>query len=286
MLLSSDPSPWLAVFGRFHPVLLHLPIGLVPGLFALEFGAFVLRREPPRGAMLALSVLAALSAAAAAASGLVLGGEQDPGELLARHKTFGIVFGALCLALPLLALWRSRRPFRVVLVAALAASIPAGHLGGELTHGRGFLFAPLAAKARAAAAANPGVGAPPAEPDAEPGGGTGRVILPPAAPAVPTAATDSVFARDVAPILERTCVKCHNPDKHKADLLLTTLDGLRKGSENGAVVVPGKPDDSELLLRCLLPLDDEDHMPPEGKPQPTEQELATLRAWIAAGAPD
>lgn len=284
MLLSSDPSPWLAVFGRFHPVLLHLPIGLVPGLFVLEFGAFVLRREPPRGALFALSLLAALGAAAAAASGLVLGGEQDSGELVSRHKTFGLVFGGLCLLLPLVAFWRDRRAFRVVAIAALAASIPAGHLGGELTHGRGFLFAPLAGKAgaRATTTADRGTGDPAVDPTAEPGGGTGRVIAPPP----PAAATDSVFARDVAPILERTCVKCHNPDKHKADLLLTTLDGLRKGSENGKVVVPGKPDESELLLRCLLPLDDEDHMPPEGKPQPTEQELAALRAWIAAGAPD
>ena len=67
--------------------------------------------------------------------------------------------------------------------------------------------------------------------------------------------------------------------------MLTTVEGIQKGGENGAVIVPGKPDESPLLRRCELPLDDDDHMPPEGKPQPTAEELAALRAWLAAGAP-
>ena len=66
---------------------------------------------------------------------------------------------------------------------------------------------------------------------------------------------------------------------------LAQQPGAVAAEENGAVLVPGKPDESPLLQRCLLPLDHDDHMPPDGKPQPTAEELAALRAWIAAGAP-
>ena len=88
----------------------------------------------------------------------------------------------------------------------------------------------------------------------------------------------------VRPIFADRCLTCHNPDKAKGELLLTTPEGIMKGGEYGEVIVAGKPDESELLVRCLLPLDDEDHMPPEDKPQPTAEELEKLRAWIAAGA--
>jgi hypothetical protein len=51
------------------------------------------------------------------------------------------------------------------------------------------------------------------------------------------------------------------------------------------VVVPGAPAESELLRRMQLPLEHEDHMPPEGKPQPDADEVALVESWIAAGAP-
>ena len=51
MLLEANPDTLLQVFGRFHIVLLHLPIGLIPGMIVLEFGAAVLRRPPPKGAV-------------------------------------------------------------------------------------------------------------------------------------------------------------------------------------------------------------------------------------------
>src|SRR5688500_7408556 len=146
-MLLADSSPWLDVFGRFHIVLLHAPLGLLPGIALLEFGALVLRRPSPRGTVLALAWLAALTGAAAAASGLVLAGEQTTeSELLANHKLAGIVLGALCVAAAIAACFANRLPFRLALLAALGAMVPAGHLGGSMTHGREFLFAPLSPK--------------------------------------------------------------------------------------------------------------------------------------------
>ncbi|MEO6595671.1 MAG: c-type cytochrome domain-containing protein, partial [Planctomycetota bacterium] len=152
----------------------------------------------------------------------------------------------------------------ICLVLALAAMVPTGHLGGSITHGRDFLFEPLGEK-KARKVVSPGT------------------VDATAASLAPAAAATE-FERTITPILERTCIKCHNEDKQKGELLLATREGILKGGENGAVVVPGKPDESELLRRCLLPLDDDDHMPPAGKPQPTAEEVEALRAWIAAGA--
>jgi hypothetical protein len=264
----ADPSPWLAVFGRAHPLLLHAPFGLLPAMAMFEFGPLLLRRPPLPGVVQALGVLTGLSGALAMASGLVLGGEQDGGgELLSQHKTAGIVLGGLCLLLLVLSFRPGRLPLRLALLGALGAMLPAGHLGGSLTHGKDFLTAPLHPEK-----SRPSKPIDTTTPQAQPPGANG------------TAPTTSPFAATVQPVLERVCVQCHNPDKSKGELLLTTPEGLQKGGENGPVVIAGKPDESPLLQRCLLPLDDEDHMPPEGKKQPTPAELDALRQWIAGGA--
>jgi len=261
-MLSADPSPWLAVLGRAHPLLLHAPLGLLPGVALLEYGALLLRRPCPRGAVLALAWFAALTAIAAAASGLVLAGEGGYGaELLGRHKIAGLTTAGLALASAIAACFANRAPLRVVLLLTLGAMVPAGHFGGSLTHGSDFLFEPLArrddTRATTTTPGNP-------------------------APAATVPASD--YVRVIQPLLARVCTSCHNPDKLKGELLLTTPDGIQRGGENGPVVAPGRPDDSPLLQRVLLPLEHDDHMPPDGKPQPTDAEIAALRAWIAAGA--
>ena len=272
----ADPSPWLAVFGRAHPVLLHAPLGILPAIAVLEFGALLLRRPSPRGSVLTLAVLAAGSAAAAAASGWVLGGESPGSELQTEHKTYGLILAGLSLLLPVLAMLAVRLPFRVLLLAACGVMVPAGHLGGSLTHGKNFLFEPLeAAKAKAAPPTAPPAERPPAELPA---------ASDPTKPPPPSAPAASEYTTVIVPILERVCVSCHNPDKTKGELLLTTREGLDKGGENGVVVVPGKPDDSPLVTRCELPVDHDDHMPPDGKKQPTPDEVAALRRWVQNGA--
>lgn len=259
---AAESSAWLAVFGRFHILALHLPIGLVPGMAALEFGAALLRRPNPRGAVLTLAWFAALAAATAAASGLVLSGHGDYGpNLLGWHKICGIGLAVLCLLCAIAAGFARRGAFRVLLLLACAVAVPTGHFGGSLTHGADFLLAPL----QPAAPAKPGGNGTPT-PGGQPGDRPGNYVA------------------KIAPLIEQKCAKCHNPDKKKGDLVLTTKDGLLAGGENGAVLVPGKPDDSPMLTNLLLPLDDDAHMPPEGKPQPTAEEIAALRAWIAAGA--
>lgn len=59
---------------------------------------------------------------------------------------------------------------------------------------------------------------------------------------------------------------------------------LMKGGKDGKVIEAGNADQSEMIKRLLLPVDNEDHMPPKEKPQPTEAQIALLHWWISTGA--
>jgi hypothetical protein len=88
----------------------------------------------------------------------------------------------------------------------------------------------------------------------------------------------------VVPILDAKCVSCHGEEKPKGKLSLVSLEAILKGGNEGASVVVGKVDESPLLQRVYLPLDNDEHMPPKDKDQLTEQETAVLAFWIASGA--
>ena len=89
------------------------------------------------------------------------------------------------------------------------------------------------------------------------------------------------FNRDVRPILSENCYFCHGPDKNQRKAKLR-LDERESALKHGAIV-PGKPDDSELVLRILS--EDEDVMPPrEAHKTLSEAQKQTLQDWIAQGA--
>jgi len=102
------------------------------------------------------------------------------------------------------------------------------------------------------------------------------------------------FATQIYPFVKQSCATCHRPSytdergrarRPKADLVVTTKEDFLKGGESGPVIVAGKPDESPFLHRTLLPLDDDDHQPPQGKaPQWTDAEKALFRKWIEQGA--
>jgi len=95
---------------------------------------------------------------------------------------------------------------------------------------------------------------------------------------------DVDFLRDVYPIFEASCLECHGPKKQKADLRLDTREGLFTGDEDFLPVVPGKPDLSTVIELITLDADDPDVMPADGE-HLTDEQIATLRAWIEQGAP-
>lgn len=82
-------------------------------------------------------------------------------------------------------------------------------------------------------------------------------------------------------ILKQDCFSCHNPEKRKGGLALTSREAALKGGESGPAVVPGRAGES-LLLRALA-ADAEPHMPP--KKQLAPDAVAAVRDWVDAGAP-
>jgi hypothetical protein len=104
----------------------------------------------------------------------------------------------------------------------------------------------------------------------------------PASAPVPAANAPVDFAQ-VQSILESKCLECHNPSKIKGKLLMDTAEALLKGGDSGPALVPGKPDESSLIKRLVLPADDDDVMPPKGGPLPADQ-IALLKRWVAEGA--
>jgi WD40 repeat protein len=81
-------------------------------------------------------------------------------------------------------------------------------------------------------------------------------------------------------VLQASCFSCHNPEKRKGGLVLTSREGLVKGSENGPVVKADVPEASTLLK--VLASDADPHMPP--KKQLSKQEIHTLERWVKRGA--
>ncbi|MFN0007953.1 MAG: c-type cytochrome domain-containing protein [Planctomycetota bacterium] len=258
----------IGFFGRFHPFLNHLPIGLLVGLLALEIVAHAIAAPLPRRVVTGLAWITAISAVLSALSGYTLSLEsQYAGGAIETHRNLGLAVAAISVVLAIVHL-RARegtretalQTYRVFLVIAVLLLIPAGHFGATITHGEGFLTAPLRKDATVAAAGRSAEG--------QEAGSKNALV----------------FSRDVAPILSSRCSACHGATKKKGGLSLATRESILAGGEDGPVIVAGKPGDSEMIRRLRLPIDDEHHMPPDTKPQPTAAEIGAIAQWISEGA--
>lgn len=254
--------------GRFHPALVHIPIALLALAPLMELGGSFRRWAHLRPAAGFVLALATLGAVAAAFDGWLLaysGGYSGP--LVVRHLWGGVALAGLCILVCGLR-WRfagRKAAFSLVylplLCAAAALMVWTSDQGGKITHGDRFLTEYMPGRLRAWLG-----------------------LAPAPAAAEPAAGGPTFYRARIVPILERSCVSCHNPKKEKGGLLLDTYEHLMKGGDDGPAVVPWRADKSELLRRVLLPRDDDDFMPSNGKNVLAPEEVRTLRAWIAAGA--
>lgn len=245
----------LAVFGRMHPLLLHMPIGMLVGLGMLELvGAFRGAAPMSRWMVLTVTVFAILSAA----SGWMLHEEDGYSSsfTLEWHERLGIGTAAAALLCCVFRFRGRAKPYRASLLLALGLMIPAGHFGAEMTHGKGFLWEPLEEEETPVAPSMP-------EPAAE-----GMAAM-------------ASFEQHVAPLLKARCTRCHGARKVKGELRLDSPEAILVGGETG----PALGASGEFLRRLELPLEHDDHMPPESKTQLTAQELSLLKVWIAQDAP-
>ena len=98
------------------------------------------------------------------------------------------------------------------------------------------------------------------------------------------------YAKDIAPIFEKSCYRCHSAkaEKVKGKLKLDTLEDALKGGENGKDIVPGKSEESPLVAMIAHVGDEDEFMPPPknkaGLKKLTDEEIGLVRAWIDQGA--
>ncbi len=108
------------------------------------------------------------------------------------------------------------------------------------------------------------------------------------APAL-TAADAPNFKETVWPIIDTACVKCHGAEKQKGKLRLDSKEAWLKGGENGKMVEPGAPENSDVMKMISYTYKDSDyHMPPPKKGKETKlsaEQIAVIEAWIKAGMP-
>jgi hypothetical protein len=105
--------------------------------------------------------------------------------------------------------------------------------------------------------------------------------LPPA-----SAKTGVTYDKDIKPLFQQTCFRCHGSERQKADLRLDSLDAVLKGSENGKVVIAGKSTESPLVI-AVSQLDPKKAMPPKprgpGGPGGNRNRPASADATNASG---
>ena len=87
------------------------------------------------------------------------------------------------------------------------------------------------------------------------------------------------FEEHVLPIFRNACLRCHNPDKAKGDLDISTFNALMAGGGSGMIVEAGDPDASSLMKVILHA--EEPEMPPNGKLE--DKEIDVVKRWIAGG---
>ncbi|MCX6214850.1 c-type cytochrome domain-containing protein [Spirosoma sp.] len=270
----SSPSDWVLFWGHFHPLIVHLPIGflLIAGL--LEIDRLTRRNSVSPHTITLILFWSAVSATMACVFGymLSLGGGYEE-ETLNDHMWEGIgvaVFAWLAWSVKSENLGRifsfAQLMYLPALGIALLLLLAAGHQGGNLTHGSDYLTQYMPGPIRAITGVEPKL----KELKVEPITDVNQAM---------------VYQQIVNPILHSRCVQCHNAGKSKGGLRLDSPEMIKKGYEDGPVFVAGNSKSSELLKVCLLPEDDDHHMPPKGKTQLKESDIALLTWWIDQGAP-
>lgn len=286
--------------GRFHVLLLHLPIGILT--LAVVFEVLV-RLKPFRALEVAIAstwIAGAVSAVGTVALGYMHATESGfrGSAAVEAHRWAGVLLALSACAIAVMRLrlgaiatwpkWAasaapaydrartifapggqldrlySRAGWAIACAATVFLLFMTGHLGGNLTHGETYLveYAPTPLRQLAGLSAEAGPRAKPAD-----------------------LASADIYLDVVGPALQQRCASCHNDGKRGGGLSVANHTALIKGGTDGPVIVAGNASNSDLFRRISLPSDHEDYMPKDGKTPLTDQQVAIIGWWISQGAP-
>ncbi|AXY78433.1 ribonuclease inhibitor [Paraflavitalea soli] len=265
---------WVRYLGHFHPVVVHLPIGMLVVAFIMELLVWRNRQLVVLNGAIVICLLAGcISAILSCLVGWFLsmeGGYEE--STLSFHQWMGIsvaVLSGICWFIKrrYALMPRVMKGYRLVFIALILLLTVTGHMGGNMTHGEDYLTAGLPQPVAG------WLGMEPAKDTA--------VIIKKNISDIKTAV---VYTDLVQPIFQEKCYSCHSSKKVKGGLRMDQEPLLFKGGKHGVVIRPGDEAGSELTKRLLLPLEDDKRMPPKDQPALTAAETVLLRWWVRSGA--
>ena len=253
---SPEEEPLLLFFGRFHPLVLHLPIGATLALFFME----ALQAVKPKLALgkscELLLWFCAFSIIPTVFAGHLLGlsgGYNE--ELLSRHRNLGWATALLLTWLVFVRTSSMTFPrllwvYRVILFVSVGLLSLAGHHGGSLTHGSDYLTEHMPEGLKMS---------------------LGLMEKKAAEKSDLSDERELYFTEHIRPVMKQYCIKCHGLEKQKGNI---RLDELHWDFINGP--------DAEGWHTALDQIN-AGEMPPEGKSQPKAEERRRLVDWITEG---
>ena len=257
-----EPADFFLFTGRFHPLILHLPIGMLVLAFLMQAFSIWKKRDDLHfpycfclGGSFVFSVIAVICGAF-----LSMSNSYNP-DLINLHGWGGIIFSLLVGIAFYLKLCFIRSGYEnkkqnkyslIVMFIALNVMGFVGHIGGSLTHGEEYMFkyAPDFVRVMSGRDPKPSKGVNP---------------------------EGTVYKEIIGKFMENNCTECHSKTKTKGKLRLDGIEFIRKGGKNEDLIVYGNAAKSLMIERMTT--DDEDEiMPPDGKLSNSHIEL--IKWWI------
>ena len=264
LLLISIRSNMMQFIGHLHPVIVHMPIGIMLlGIFLMFYQG---RQSKNFDKVISLAFLVgSISATLACITGWLLSksGEYD-GALIQNHQWVGIATALIGWGVYFI------KKYKWILVTLLLVFIIiTSHFGATLTHGENYLLG--SNKKVKKVEQNKNKDSKKVQTILKDKDSIKIVIY-------------NLYKEEIKPILQVKCYNCHGPLKQKGGLRLDSESFIKKGWKEGLILEAGNSLKSTMYTNLILPMEDDKHMPPMGKHQPTEQEIKTMKQWIEKGA--
>ena len=242
----------IAYIGRFHPLVLHLPIGSLLMTFLLLLVSKFQKIPMDKSIRIGIDFsFAGAFFSAILGYFLSLDSAYDF-ETLKFHFWAGIITLLLTLGLSIVHRMKNKENvFFVGFLITLVALSVTGHKGAQITHGDDFLSTAELFEIQ---------------------------------PVIVKIDSLDYYKEVVHPIFEDKCISCHNANKSKSDLRLDRYDLILKGGERGSLFNTENTTKGRLIKYIDLPLEDKLHMPPKNKSQLTKEEKWLLTHWVNSKA--
>ncbi|HEU0063730.1 MAG TPA: c-type cytochrome domain-containing protein, partial [Flavisolibacter sp.] len=245
--------------GRFHPVIVHLPIGILLTGLMLQWVASREKYKISTEAIKIVLLVGMLTAVISCITGYLLSLDGDYDDKLVRLHMwmgFAVAAGSIFLCLKLIRR-KSGITYKVASFFLLILIIITGHLGGTLTHGSNYLLSALSAD-------------------------NDTIIT--VKKNIVNVQEAKAYSDVIEPIFQTKCFTCHGPKKQKGNFRMDDPLLLLKGGKKGKEIMPGNANESEMIKRIFLPKEEDHHMPPKEKAQLTEKQIILIQWWIDQGA--